>query len=272
MKSILLAAMTATALATTATVAMAADSTMIFRWRAGLVMPVAGHSGGGSSEEGGEHGGGSGGSGGGGTGGGDPGGGDGSGDGGSGDGNGGSVTAMRFSGGQYGPTDDFRESVRAGGLYPFVAPVIIADTSSDYHAGDTLPVCWDTELLFGDEGIHSMGWRLTLWTSNLVSAVTVGGIRHPVDASASTLVLEGGGAAGCADIELGDPAADDGMAWGMGVNLQVTAVAEVYSWWWGRLANNEYWNSKDDPTAFDLGIYEGPASARWPVERIEAGS
>jgi hypothetical protein len=268
MKRLLLA----TALATSATVVMAADSTMIFRWRAGLVTPVAGHPGGGSGGEGsgggGDHGSGSGGGSeadgeGNGSGSGEDGGsGGGGGDEGNGDGSGAARMALTAR-----PADDQALRDRYRDYVPFGLPAILAAPTGTYRDGDILTVCWDTEINDAAGIAGPLRSQVQLPPSPLVRAVTVAGQRVERNMDSFDMVtIDRPGGSGCADLELTVPAADS-YGWGMCIPFGVRAQADVYNGWWAR--NAEGW---EQPGAYNTQLHDAPAWHYIDAQRIEGGT
>lgn len=269
MKRILLAATAAIALVTSAGFASAAEGKFVFRWKGVVLAQDGTGTGGGGSGGTGDHGDDGSGTG---TGsGGDvgTGGGDGSGSGNDDDGSGGDDPAaggarVRFTAAQYSPDEGMREHYALG--MPFMQPVIIAAPSGDYRAGDVLTTCWDTEINDA-EGIATAGWLVEVPPSPLVSAVTVGGVRYP--RPEDSLFIDGSGTSGCADIELAAIPEADSEAWSMGIPFGVKATMGVYRWWWARNSASEWWNPKDEPDAYEVDPYEGPAWLMFDALRVE---
>jgi hypothetical protein len=274
MKRILLAATAAIALVTSASMVSAAEGQrFVFRWKGVVTAAADTGAGGGVSGGTGDHGDDGSGTGTGnggdiGTGGGD-GSDDGSGSGDGGDGSGGDDPAgggarARFTAAQYSPKEDMREHYALG--MPFMQPTILAAPSGDYRVGDIVTTCWDTEINDAD-GIATMGWLVEVPPSPLVSAVTVGGVRYP--RPEGSLFIDGSGTSGCADLELAEIPEADSYAWNMGIPFGVKATMGVYRWWWARNSASEWWNPKEEPDAYEVDPYEGPAWLMFDALRVE---
>jgi len=269
MKKILLAATAATAIATSIGYASAGE--FIFRYK-GVVLNVAGGSGGnpsaddgsGTGDTGGQPEGGS-----------DAGDGSGSGDaGGGGDGSGSGDGGDGSSGGDD-PGDDSTAARMVLSVRPyddsatrdhyrtamaFSLPTIIAAPSGTYGDGDVLTVCWDTEVNDAAGIASDFSQQIQIPPSPLVRAITVAGQRVERDMDSSDMVtIDRPGASGCADLELTVPEADS-FGWSMGIPLGITAKVDTYRRWYDPIM----WEGSDD-----VQHDEGPAWIYLDAQRVE---